>query len=160
MLAQTILIKSYNNQPLEFAYILNTSNGNWSISNQNGLASIPDKTKFNDSLLIQRYGYKPISLNFQSGDNLILLTAQPLIFKTVEVESNRGISAFNKINISKSSGLENISHKEYLELLPGVQIRTLGGPGSISTVSLNGGPTSQTKVTLNGFDLSNANWRN
>ena len=73
--AQTILIKSYNNQPLEFAYILNTSNGNWSISNQNGLASIPDKSKFNDSLLIQRYGYKSISLNFQSDDNLILLTA-------------------------------------------------------------------------------------
>ena len=153
--AQTIFIKSYNNQPLEFAYILNTSNGNWSISNQNGLAPIPDKTKFNDTLLVQRYGYKSISLNFQSDDNLILLTAQPLIFETVEVESNKGFSAFNKINISKSSGLENISHKEYLELLPGVQIRTLGGPGSISTVSLNGGPTSQTKVTLNGFDLSN-----
>ena len=153
--AQTILIKSYNNQPLEFAYILNTSNKNWSISNQNGLASIPDKTEFNDTLIVQRYGYKSISLNLQSGGNLILMAAQPLIFETVEVESNKGISAFNKINISKSSGLENISHKEYLELLPGVQIRTLGGPGSITTVSLNGGPTSQTKVTLNGFDLSN-----
>ena len=38
--------------------------------------------------------------------------------------------------------------------MPGVRVKTLGGPGSISTVSINGGPTSQTKVTLNGFDLS------
>ena len=153
--AETILIKNHHNQGLEFTYILNISNGNWSISDKNGLAPLPDKTKFNDSLKVQRYGYKSIFFNFQNGKNLIFLDAQPVIFKTVEVESSTEFSAFNKINVSKSSGHKNISHKEFLELLPGVQIRTLGGPGSITTVSLNGGPTSQTKVTINGFDLSN-----
>ena len=153
--AETILIKDHNNNSLEFTYILNISNDNWSISNHNGLAPVPHKTKLNDSLKIQRYGYKTYYLVYDHETTLVYLDSNPVLIEGVDVKSSKINSEIKYTVATKTSGHKNISHKEYLELLPGVQVKTLGGPGSISTVSINGGPTSQTKVTLNGFNLSN-----
>ena len=152
--AKTILVKDHNNNSVEFTYILNISNDNWSLSDHNGLAPVPHNTKLNDSLKIQRYGYKTYHMMYNKETTLIYLNPDPVLIGAVIVKSSKLTSGLNNKGVTKTTGHKNISHKEYLELLPGVQIKTLGGPGSISTVSLNGGPTSQTKVTLNGFNLS------
>ena len=151
---ENIIVKNSRSQNLEFAYVLNLSNNNWSISDHNGIAPLPYNTRVNDILKIQRYGYKTTKLIFVDTLRLAILDIEPLVFKNIDVKSSGSLSAYDETSISKQSRNTNISHKNFLELLPGVQIRTLGGPGSISTVSINGGPTSQTKVTLNGFDIN------
>ena len=152
---ENIIVKNSRSQNLEFAYVLNLSNNNWSISDHNGIAPLPYNTKVNDILKIQRYGYKTTKLIFVDTLRIAILDIEPVVFKNIDVKSSGSLSAYDETSISKQSRNTNISHKNFLELLPGVKIRTLGGPGSISTVSINGGPTSQTKVTLNGFDITN-----
>ena len=151
---ETIKICNQKNENLEFAYVLNLSNDNWSITDHNGLAPLPINTKLNDSLKIQRYGYKTFYLLLKEDNTIVNLKVEPIELKNVEIEILKTPTFSNQISVTKKPGEEDISHKEYLEIMPGVRVKTLGGPGSISTVSINGGPTSQTKVTLNGFDLS------
>ena len=157
LIADILSVHNKNKKPLEFVYILNTTNKYWSISDHNGIAPIPKNTKLNDTLKIQRYGYNSVLKIYKNKEIFIiledLLINLPLIHVTGSDSNN--ISNFHKINVKKKTGYESISHKEYLERLPGVQLRSLGGPVSITTISLNGGPTSQTKVQLNGFDLTN-----
>ena len=45
---ETIKICNQKNENLEFAYVLNLSNDNWSITDHNGLAPLPINTKLND----------------------------------------------------------------------------------------------------------------
>ena len=155
--ATNLVVHNQDKKAVEFAYILNLSNNNWAITNNFGSTQLPKNTRINDSLKIQRYGYNPLICVYNGSDLFVLLTNKPILLENIEVLGNESDeeSGYKKGNIKKKSGYENISHKEYLELLPGVQIKTLGGPGSIVTVSLNGGPTSQTKVTINGFNLTN-----
>ena len=142
---------------MEYAYIQNRSNKNWTITNKWGIAPIPSKTLVNDSLEITRYGYASTTFIYEDKKVLISLLDKPVAMASVIVLRGNKISKgnANSISISKKNSFENISHKKFLERLPGIQVRSLGGPGSITTVSLNGGPTSQTKVTINGFDLTN-----
>ena len=155
---EKILVKNTSNEILDYTYIHNISNKNWSITNNRGVALIPSKTNINDSLKISRYGYFSEILVYKGEEILITLTVKPVMISGVKVLSDNDLprDLSNSISISKKISNGNISHKEFLERLPGVQIRTIGGPGSITTVSLNGGPTSQTKVTFDGFDLTNA----
>ena len=153
----SIVVHNQEKQAVEFAYILNLSNNNWAITDNFGSTQLPKNTVLNDSLKIQRYGYNSSKCVYNGSNLLVLLSDKPILLENIEVlafEGDKGIG-YKKGNIHKKPGHENISHKEYLELLPGVQVKTFGGPGSIVTVSLNGGPTSQTKVTINGFDLTN-----
>ena len=150
--ADTITTLDDDLRKIEFAYVLNIRNGNWSITDHNGFSHLPSQTRLGDSLEVQRYGYETVTFFYDGGVNIITLNTSPLALKTVSVSISE---IMEPTKIVKTAGHENISHKEHLGLLPGVQIKTFGGPGSISTVSINGGATSQTKVTLNGFDLSN-----
>jgi len=155
--AERIVVKNTSNRFLEFTYIHNLTNENWSITNNRGIALIPPKTVINDSLRISRFGYSSIILVYRGEKLLITLSDNPVAIDGVEAVGYKHLSddLSKGVSISKKSSYEHISHKEFLERLPGVQIRSIGGPGSITTVSLNGGPTSQTKVTINGFDLTN-----
>ena len=155
---EKILVKNTSNKILDYTYIHNISNENWSITNNRGVALIPSKTKINDSLEISRFGYSSEILVYKGEKILITLSVKPVMIDSVKVLGDNDLprNLSNSISISKKISNGNISHKEFLERLPGVQIRTIGGPGSITTVSLNGGPTSQTKVTFDGFDLTNA----
>lgn len=158
LIGEEIIVKNTSNNYLEFTYVHNLSNKNWSITDNKGFALIPTRTLIGDSLKISRYGYSPTIFVFKGEKILVTLSDEPVVLDSIEIISERNLpdNTSKSISIYKKNSSENISHKEFLERLPGVQIRTLGGPGSITTVSLNGGPTSQTKVTINGFDLTNA----
>lgn len=155
---EKIIVKSNNDLGLNYAYIHNLANGNWSITNNRGFAHLPSKTQIDDTLKIERYGYSSTFCIYKGRNILITLSDKPLLIDSVEVikYSYQKENSEKNITVQKKKGYKHISHKEFLERLPGVQIRSLGGPGSINTVSLNGGPTSQTRVTINGFDLTNA----
>ena len=156
-LSQSILVQDEKGYPLEFAYITNITSQSWSISNHKGNAPLPDKTTLNDTLEISRYGYISVLSLYEHKDLLIKLETEIISFPPIVVHNDTShiVPGPNIIDIKKKIGFENITHKEYLELLPGVQLRSFGGPGSVTTVSINGGPTSQTKVKVNGFDLTN-----
>ena len=70
---ETIKICNQKNENLEFAYVLNLSNYNWSITDHNGLAPLPINTKLNDSLKIQRYGYKTFYLLLKEDNTIVNL---------------------------------------------------------------------------------------
>ena len=66
------------NENLEFAYVLNLSNYNWSITDHNGLAPLPINTKLNDSLKIQRYGYETFYLLLKEDNTMVNLKVEPI----------------------------------------------------------------------------------
>ena len=49
---ENIIVKNSRSQNLEFAYVLNLSKSNWSISDHNGIAPLPYNTKVNDILIV------------------------------------------------------------------------------------------------------------
>lgn len=155
--AGSIIVYNDDKETVEFVYVLNTSNNNWTITDNSGYTHLPTGTKINDSLRIQRYGYDTLMLIYKGKNLFVNLSNKPIPLEDIYVSGWNSYedSGSRILNIEKKVGSKDISHKEYLELLPGIQVKTLGGPGSIVTVSLNGGPTSQTKVTMNGFDLTN-----
>ena len=96
MYAKTILVKDHNNNSVEFTYILNISNDNWSLSDHNGLAPVPHNTKLNDSLKIQRYGYKTYHMMYNKETTLIYLNPDPVLIGVVNVKSSKLTSGLNE----------------------------------------------------------------
>ena len=90
------------NENLEFAYVLNLSNDNWSITDHNGLAPLPINTKLNDSLKIQRYGYKTFYLLLKEDNTIVNLKVEPIELKNVEIEISKTPIVSNQISVTKN----------------------------------------------------------
>ncbi len=116
----------------------------------------------NDSILVQRIGYqqKIITIDELLLNNDIRLKSDVLSMKSVEVQAKSkpgaGVALSSLSKYSKTSGSGTMDHSKLLSRIPGISIKTYGGPAGISTLSMDGGPSSHTKVLVNSIDITSA----
>jgi len=113
-----------------------------------------------DSVFIQRIGYKNriIGADDLFHSRIIRLTPDIIMMETVEVEADRKSSQNLAVlgHHTKTQGSATVDHKNMLARIPGISIKSYGGPAGISTLSMDGGPSSHTIVLVNGIDISSA----
>ena len=157
LFSQKIIIKDELGNSIPDAYVVYLESKLWSRSNSYGIADISAINDLDKKIIIKRYGFENLYLRSTDKNIVAVLKRKPVLFDSIAANSNysKYLKKIEYNAIYKTAGQQNLSHKEFLELLPGLSVHSLGGPGSITTVSINGGPTSQTKVELNGFELTN-----
>ena len=158
LFGQNIRVTTESGKPLPYTFITHINSGKWVQSNENGYVQIHFSISSGDSIQFYRFGYHTEIHQWPLNNNQIILNPNPFQMKTVfsvggKVRSN--IFSFNQQSIKSVPLSGVVNHEKVLETLPGLSIRTFGGPGSISSISINGGPTSQTQVKIGEFDLTN-----
>lgn len=148
-------------QVIPYVSLISKNTGVFVLSDENGQFSYSSPLADDDSVMVQRIGYQnqvlPIENIFQS--QAVQLTADMVHLDAVEVQA-RKIARDNSITVlgehTRSRGSVAADHKQLLARIPGISIKTYGGPAGISTLSMDGGPSSHTMVLVNGIDISSA----
>lgn len=115
-----------------------------------------------DSVRIQRIGYKTRFLPLEEFRmlDLIQLESAAISMADVKIEARKA-SGHNPVSKPMTDFISNKSTTSLgpavmLERIPGIVLKTYGGPAGISTLSLDGGPSSHTKLVLNGIDVTSS----
>jgi len=144
--------------PISYTFITHNNSGQWCQTDENGYAYIHFSISSGDSLQFYRFGYHKELRQWPLYTRQIILISNPLQMKTIFSLGGKAQSknlSFNQQSIKSVPLSGVVNHGKLLETLPGLSIRTFGGPGSISSISINSGPTSQTRVKVGKFDLTN-----
>ena len=128
------------------------------LSDENGAFSYALPLQWEDSVLVQRIGYKQKVMATQEllKQGTIRLVPNTLIMDAIEIEaiSHPTDIATPLSHHTKTSGSGSQDHSKMLSHIPGIHIKSYGGPAGISTLSLDGGPSSHTRVLVNGIDIT------
>ncbi len=132
------------------------------LSDEHGQYSYTAPISPHDSVMVQRIGYVQRIL---SSDELLQLgevRLSPLVMSLESVEvigkslSGTSAAASPLSEYTKTRGAGTVDHSKTLNRIPGITIKTYGGPAGISTLSMDGGPSSHTRVLVNGIDITSA----
>jgi iron complex outermembrane receptor protein len=113
-----------------------------------------------DTLLVSRIGYKDkrVAVDQISGNWTIEMEPTLIKFPDVQVDgrSNTTRSLVFPLlqKYSRHGNNSSISHSDVVSRVPGLSLKTYGGPAGIATLSVDGGPSSQTLVYLDGINLT------
>ncbi|NQV49515.1 MAG: TonB-dependent receptor [Candidatus Marinimicrobia bacterium] len=130
------------------------------LSDENGHFSFFPPIQGENSVLIQRIGYQRKMLGTDDLIRLPEINLVPLTLPMQAVEvhaepsSNQARTTLSQYTKTSGSGTQN--HSKILSHIPGIHIKSYGGPAGISTLSLDGGPSSHTRVLVNGIDITSA----
>ncbi len=131
------------------------------LSDESGYFTFDLALQNNDSILVQRIGYEKMVISTEQlfMDQVIRLRSTVLAMETVEVEAaltTNSAALPSLTKYAKTTGSGSMEHSKLLSRIPGISIRTYGGPAGISTLSMDGGSSSHTKVLVNGIDITSA----
>ncbi|MBC8346319.1 MAG: TonB-dependent receptor [Candidatus Marinimicrobia bacterium] len=134
--------------PLPNAIIVHHLTGSWTISNDDGYFS--SMGSVGDTITIFHYGYKQYRTVIpHEFPIMVQLDMDPLEMKTIHVIGDK-----KKMQVSHFPVKPGRNLSTTLGSIPSTLLRTYGGPGGISTVSIDGGLSSHTKILWNGIDLT------
>lgn len=150
-----------NNNPVSFVTIHNISSDLWLITDEIGEFIIPHNFIQGDSIEFIRIGYQKINGVLPSNKKSFIVTLPfaPVNLDSVEISKNsrhdyRSTTFVSKITILPQMGL--VESRQAFSAIPGIYIKSYGGPAGISTLSLDGAPSSHTNISFAGFDLTSA----
>ncbi len=132
------------------------------LSDKEGYFSYIQPFTVDDSVQIQRIGYRSESISTLAlvSTGIIRLTPTVLTLKSVEIQAEGPSSAATVLapltHYSKSNASGTMDHSKLLRRIPGISIKSYGGPAGIRSLSIDGGPTSHTKVVIDGIDITSA----
>ena len=158
LFGSSIQIRTESGKPLSQVYITHLKSNKWIQTDEFGIATISFISGKKDTIRFQRFGYKSLKIPFEKVYPIVVLIEDPIKLSTVFKSSKRNFSVpsvIQQTSIEKNSLLGGIDNRKLLNTLPGINLKTFGGPGSIATVSINGGPTHQTLIKLGDFELTN-----
>ena len=155
-----ITILDSQGQPVPYVSIINTSTNNWLMSDEQGHFPLALTRLDGDSLFIQRIGFKDRSVSLKDvlRDGYISLHPDILEGEMLQVFGQRGpvpgLEIMTQYSKSLGAGLQD--HQQLFQRIPGLSVRSYGGPAGISTMSMDGGPSSHTKVLVDEIDITSA----
>lgn len=121
--------------PVENAYLVNTSSESHAHTNEFGLFSL-DKTVLGDVIKITALGYKKSNFTFLSTDDIIILEDD--IFRLNEIVIQPKLSAMNVISKIDLQTTPVNSSQEILRKVPGLFIGQHAGGGKAEQIFLRG----------------------
>lgn len=156
---ETVRVVNTEDRPLPFVLFRTENSENWVISDEFGMTELPREFSNNDSIIIERLGYVTIWTSYSElvEHSAIVMIPEPIHLAAIHItrpkndNKNRG----NIVSLPTIESTVTQSYKHYFSRVPGVSIKSYGGPGSVSTLSINGGSSSNAKILIDGFDLTN-----
>ena len=151
-------IVSEKGTPVAYAIVQHSTSGKWTISDENGYFNFTGTFNAGDTIIVNRYGYNVKKLVLPSKTSFIIqLSVNPIILPQITELGSRTVpdSRQDFFTAIKSANLGETEYNQLLQGIPGLSIRSYGGPASIKTISLDGGPASHTKILVQGFDITN-----
>ncbi|HOD37229.1 MAG TPA: TonB-dependent receptor [Candidatus Marinimicrobia bacterium] len=150
-----------NNQPIPYVFIYNKTKDSFIVSDENGIFILPASYQAGDSLLFTRIGYgeQEIVLGNLYEPVKIILPFTPVNLDSVTVAGQifpRQLSGINFSRVERTEDLGTVEHRRLWTTIPGLYLKSYGGPTGISTLSLDGSPSTHTRVVIAGFDLTSA----
>ncbi|MCK4716623.1 MAG: TonB-dependent receptor plug domain-containing protein, partial [Candidatus Marinimicrobia bacterium] len=150
-----------NDNSVSFVTVHNISSDLWLITDEIGEFFIPHNFILGDSIEFIRIGYQRIVGVFPSNKKSFIITLPfaPVNLDSVEISKNsrhgyRSTTFVSKITILPQMGL--VESRQAFSAIPGIYIKSYGGPAGISSLSLDGAPSSHTNISFAGFDLTSA----
>ncbi len=155
--ALEIKVVGENDLPLAYAVVQNHNSRDWLIADESGLVNLPAVFTPGDTISISRFGFDSRFVTLPDSPSMtVVLTADPILLGDVTGYGSRaGSTADNEFYIMEKSPAGDIELSHLLQGIPGLSLRSYGGPASIKTISLDGGPASHTKILVDDFDISN-----
>ncbi len=130
------------------------------LSDESGQFNFSPPIPWEDSVFVRRIGYEEqiLSTDDLFAQDRIILTPTTLSLRAVEVEASADpqttLATLSKHTKTRGAGTQD--HNKVLSRIPGIHIKSYGGPAGISTLSLDGGPSSHTRILVNGIDITSA----
>ncbi|MFQ6604998.1 MAG: hypothetical protein ACE5D8_05515 [Fidelibacterota bacterium] len=151
-------VYSDQGQPLEYAYIIHVSSQDFTVTDGDGFFILRGQFLPGDSIRIQRYGYQKRYILLPAKRYFsVTLPAHPIPLAGVEAEAKYEQEMQSSDYVAVLNPLtRSFSQRQIFATLPGVSIRTYGGPGSMALMSIDGGVAPHTKVRFNGLDMNSA----
>jgi len=154
-------ILSPSGNPLPSVYIHNQTQDIWTLSDDFGGFSLYRFAETGDTLILFHVGYKNHILVIPPEKLPIQIIMEKSVITLISLVKTENRIAQNTHNITlgtftkstKSSEKKNI---RLLRKIPGLNIRSYGGPAGITTAGLDGGASRHTKIMTAGIDLTNA----
>ncbi len=144
--------------PVAYAVVQHSSTGKWTISDENGYFIFTGAFDTGDTITVSRYGYRIKKFVLPSKTSFIIqLSMNPINLPQITELGSRikPNSRQEFFTVIKPASLGETEYNQLLQGIPGLSLRSYGGPASIKTISLDGGPASHTKILIQGFDITN-----
>lgn len=154
-------ISDASGRSLASVYIHNQTQNTWTLSDDFGGFILYRFAESGDTLVFSHIGYEQFILivphNINSM-NIILKNSTITLETLIKTESR---ITHNTRNISmgdytKRPEIPEMDNIRLLRKIPGLTIRSYGGPAGITTTGMDGGASRHTKILTGGFDLTNA----
>ncbi len=154
-------VRDTSGNPLESVYIHNQSKNTWTLTDNYGSFILYHFADPGDTLIFTHIGYEPFILVVPQNSkpvNIFMKNTAVLLETVIKTESR---IAHNTRNISmgeyaKRPEAPEIDNIRLLRKIPGLTIRSYGGPAGITTAGMDGGASRHIKILTGGFDLTNA----
>ncbi|MFL3044324.1 MAG: hypothetical protein ACJZ1S_00850, partial [Candidatus Neomarinimicrobiota bacterium] len=143
-----------NFEPLPYATITHPKTGSWVIADEEGRFLLQTHVISGDSLIFSRYGYRNQFLVLTGAAQVhITLQREVIPMDGVEVQGQTlpSTTPWETVIVTET---DRISTMGVYQRIPGALLKTYGGRGGISNVSLDGGQAEHTKIVLDGIDLT------
>ena len=143
-----------NFEPLPYATITHPKTGSWVIADEEGRFLLQTHVISGDSLIFSRYGYRNQFLVLTGAAQVhITLQREVIPMDGVEVQGQTlpNTTSWETVIVTET---DRISTMGVYQRIPGALLKTYGGRGGISNVSLDGGQAEHTKIVLDGIDLT------
>ena len=143
-----------NFEPLPYATITHPKTGSWVIADEEGRFLLQTHVMSGDSLIFSRYGYRNQFLVLTGAAQVhITLQREVIPMDGVEVQGQTlpSTTPWETVIVTET---DRISTMGFYQRIPGALLKTYGGRGGISNVSLDGGQAEHTKIVLDGIDLT------
>lgn len=153
-------IVAHDDTPIPYVTVYNKSDDSWLMSDENGHIYFSNRHQPGDTLEFRRIGFQnaiaaiPDSVGFFQ----IRLHYAPVTISSVEISGwlpqAEPRESLARIQVPREMG--NVEPDQVFSAIPGIYLRSYGGPAGITTLSLDGAPASHTNIYYAGFDLTSA----
>lgn len=131
------------------------------MTDEAGTFVLPSHYQQGDSLLFSRIGYRQqvVVIGEKTPWSIVvILPTLPVDLDSVAVAVRVGSSGPGILlrQVERVPELGAVEHRRLWSAVPGLYLKSYGGPAGISTVSLDGSPATHTKIVIAGFDLTSA----
>lgn len=148
-----------NQNGIPVVYIHDLNKDIWKITDFDGNFYLNESFQIGDTLEFIHIGYhkKKVIINGKNQRMIIPLIPKTLRLSEITFTKNIEQSAKNnEVKIVKNEYSSNSVTKNIIRKLPGISIKSYGGPAGISSINIDGGTSTHTKVLVDGFDLTNS----
>ncbi len=144
---------------LRDVYVKNLNSGKVVLSDYSGYFKL-EKSTAGDTLLFSHIAYDPVNIVLSDSITWLHISMPLSVIAMNEVLKigfkDDKLSQDIQATALKTLEMGNVDNSQLMRHLPGLSIKSYGGPAGISTASLDGGPSSHTKILISGFDLTSA----